>query len=143
MDVFFVGPRAGLHCIERGALNTKIWAFVSFTDQTLQVSDVVLEEFCDSIQQICVDRLSDCRHPFQIKVMWACIEMLKHLHINELQRPFDFVNLATILMAEFVRLQLPGSRIPSTLELPKPIEKLVISFFKPYFGQALDENLCQ
>ena len=44
MDVFFVGPRAGLHCIERGAVNTKIWAFVSFTDQTLQVSDVVLED---------------------------------------------------------------------------------------------------
>ncbi len=44
LDVLFVGPRAGLHGVERGAVNTKIRAFVSFTDQTLEVCDVVLED---------------------------------------------------------------------------------------------------
>jgi hypothetical protein len=33
-----------LHGVERGAVNTKIRAFFSFTDQTLEVCDVVLED---------------------------------------------------------------------------------------------------
>jgi hypothetical protein len=43
LDVLFVGPGASLHGVKRGAVNTKIGAFVAFTDQTLEVSDVVLK----------------------------------------------------------------------------------------------------
>ncbi len=32
LDVLFVCPRTGLHSVKRGAVDTKIWAFVSFTD---------------------------------------------------------------------------------------------------------------
>ena len=95
----------------------------------------VVNDFCLSIQEISHDQFGDCIHPFQIKIMWVCIEMLKHLNMNQVQRSFEFVDLAMVLLAEFVRVQLPGSRLQSIMCLPKPMENVVFSFFgqcKPY-----------
>ena len=33
-----------MHGVKWGAVNTKIWAFVAFTDQPLEVSDVIFED---------------------------------------------------------------------------------------------------
>lgn len=114
----------------------KIMQSTGVVKRAVRFNNSVLQEFEKLVHSLFAEggALGLCAHPTQLKIVWACVHLMQHLNWNGLKRPGEYVDLASIVLTEFVRLQLPGSRIPSSLGSAASL--VVKGFFaqcRPYF----------
>ena len=95
----------------------KIMQSTGVVKRAIRFNNSVLQEFEKLVHSLFAEGgvLGLCTHPTQLKIVWACVHLMRHLNWTGLKRPGEYVDLASIVLTEFVRLQLPGSRIPSSL----------------------------